>query len=1169
MKFTRFAAAAMLFMSVTPMMAQLKLQADNVDEVLKAMTLEEKATLVVGTSRQGSVGGNAVGNGVLGAHANQVPGAAGTTQAIPRLGIPYSVLTDGPAGVRISPTREGTTDTFYATGFPVGTALACTWNQELVEEVGKSIGNEVLEYGCDVLLAPGMNIHRSPLCGRNFEYYSEDPFVTGKIAAAYVRGIQSNGVGTSIKHYAGNSQETNRTGVDEVISQRALREIYLKGFEIAVKESKPWTVMSSYNKLNGPFTQENKELLTTILRDEWGFDGIVMTDWTGQRNTAAQIQAGNDLMEPGAPVQTQEVIDKVKSGELSMADLDICVKRILQYLVKTPQFKGYKYSNKPDLKAHAAVTRQSATEGMVLLENKNTLPLKENIKNVAVYGVTSYDFIAGGTGSGNVNRAYTVSLLDGLKNVGYTIDAKIQDKYEAYKKQVAEEKAAAAKENQNYLSAFLPQPLPAEILPSAAELSAAVAANDAAIITFGRISGEFLDRTTDNFNLSAEEQNLLKSVCKAFQAAGKKVIVVLNIGGVIETASWKNLPDAVLLAWQAGQEGGNSVADVLTGKVSPSGKLPMTWPVNFVDHKSSENFPRAEQFQLDLSTFMGKEAEAREPMDTYDWTNYEEGIYVGYRYFDSFGREPLYPFGFGLSYTDFRLGGAKVSVDGTKVTAKLTVRNTGLKYSGKETVQLYVSAPAGSIDKEYQRLAAFQKTKLLAPAHAEEMTLCFDIAQLASYRFDDASYVLEKGDYIVRVGTSSRSTEAAAVLRLDKEVIVSKHQHICPVVNPFLELHGTSAAAEETGKLPVVNVSAADFTTVVYSYETPEMLKDCPARRFVDGLSTEEMAEIVVGVGQNGTGRFKLPGSVGNTTSKFWDRGLVNATLCDGPAGLRISRRAAADKDGNIKPLEMVFSFYDKLPGFVKKKMLGDEKKDTVVYQFATAFPVESALAQSWNTELLYEVGCALQAEMKEYGCTWWLAPAVNIHRNPLCGRNFEYFSEDPFLAGSLCAALTRGVQREEGFYVTVKHFACNNQEDNRNKVSSNVSERALREIYLTAFMIAVKEGGAKSIMTSYNRVNGVYSPDSYDLCTKVLRNEWGFDGVVMTDWFSTMLAKNASALAMKAGNDLIMPGEPISKKQIVRAVEKGLITREELKRCCCNVVKAIMDSALQKEYME
>ena len=375
MKKTILTAVSILTLSANMMTAQVKLQPNQIDEVLKAMTLEEKAMLVVGGNRQIE---NQQNNGMLGSHSHQVPGAAGMTQAIERLGIPATVLTDGPAGVRISPTRANDSQTYYCTGFPVGTALACTWNVQLVEKVGECIGNEVLEYGCDVLLAPGLNIHRSPLCGRNFEYYSEDPFVTGKIAAAYVRGVQSQGVGTSMKHFAANSQETNRMGVDEVISQRVLREIYLKGFEIAVREAKPWTIMSSYNRINGPFTQENGELLTTILRDEWGFDGIVMTDWTGLRNTAAQIKAGNDLMEPGAESQIKDIVDKVKSGALAETDLDVCVKRILQYLVKTPSFRGYQFSNKPDLKAHAAVTRNSATEGIQRSSHQECRPLRHH-----------------------------------------------------------------------------------------------------------------------------------------------------------------------------------------------------------------------------------------------------------------------------------------------------------------------------------------------------------------------------------------------------------------------------------------------------------------------------------------------------------------------------------------------------------------------------------------------------------------------------------------------------------------------------------------------------------------------------------------------------------------------------------------------------------------------
>ena len=593
-------AAAATTMLVSCGEKELKLQDNNIDKIVAAMTLEEKAALVVGVGMDSGEEGLSA---TIGAQAELVPGAAGSTHAIPRLGIPATVLADGPAGLRISPTREGDDQTYYCTHFPIGTLLASTWNQELVEEVGKSIGAEVREYGADVLLAPALNIHRNPLNGRNFEYYSEDPLISGKTAAAYVRGIQSQQVGTSIKHFAFNNQETNRTGNDARISTRAMREIYLKGFEITVKESDPWTVMTSYNKINGTYTSEEPELVETVLREDWGYKGVVMTDWFGGKDAVAQMHAGNDMLQPGRPSQYHDIIDGVNNGTLAQADLDRNVKRILEYIVRTPRFKGYQYSNKPQLEAHAAVTRQCAAEGMVLLENKNnTLPLGQDVKKMALYGITSYDFIAGGTGSGNVNRAYTVSLLDGLNNAGIQVDENVKAKYIAYQEKIAAEKEAAKKDSANFLAAFLPQPLPAELIPSAAELSAAVKANDAAIITLGRISGEFLDRTVDNFNLSAEEQKLIAQVSKAFKAAGKKVIVVLNIGGVIETQSWKNTPDAILLAWQAGQEGGNSVADVLTGKQSPSGKLTMTWPNTFNDHKSSENFPRAEQFTATITS---------------------------------------------------------------------------------------------------------------------------------------------------------------------------------------------------------------------------------------------------------------------------------------------------------------------------------------------------------------------------------------------------------------------------------------------------------------------------------------------------------------------------------------------------------------------------------------
>ncbi len=749
------ASAAVLFASCSK--GELKLNESNIDEIVAAMTLEEKAMLVTGVGMDGQDTGESA---TIGSSSDLVPGAAGSTHAIPRLGIPQVVLADGPAGLRINPTREGDENTYYCTHFPIGTLLSSTWNEQLIEEVGQSIGNEVLEYGADVLLAPALNIHRNPLCGRNFEYYSEDPLLAGKTAAAYVRGVQKEGVGTSIKHFALNNQETNRTGNNAIVETRAIREIYLKGFEIAVKESDPWTVMTSYNKLNGTYTSEEPELVETVLRDEWGYKGTVMTDWFGGKDAAAQMHAGNDMLQPGRYTQYKDIVDGVNNGTLDVKDLDRNVKRILNLVVRSPRFKGYQFSNKPDLEAHAAVTRQSATEGMVLLENKNTLPLSSNIKNVAVYGVTSYDFIAGGTGSGNVNRAYTVNLLDGLQNGGYTIDANVQAKYEDYKAQVAAEKAAAAEKNKdNHLFSFLPQPLPAEIVPAAADLKAAVAANDAAIITLGRISGEFLDRRTDNFNLSAEEMNLLKSVCGAFHAAGKKVVVVLNIGGVIETASWKNMPDAVLLAWQAGQEGGNSVADVLTGKVSPSGKLPMTWPVKLEDHASTKNFPRAEDFELNVDVFMGKEQGDGSTREFWDYTNYNEGIFVGYRWFDKEALEVSYPFGYGLSYTSFEYSNATVAAENGVVTVSVDVKNNGAA-EAKEVVEVYATAPGLDMNKPAKELRAYAKTNSLKAGESQTITMTFAEADLASYNESKSAWVVEPGDYKVLVGASSRDIRA-------------------------------------------------------------------------------------------------------------------------------------------------------------------------------------------------------------------------------------------------------------------------------------------------------------------------------------------------------------------------------------------------------------------------
>ena len=748
------AAAVMVGCTSADKVAQKTL---DQQEVISKLSLEDKAHFVIGSGMEGFSGDNAV----IGATKNLVPGAAGTTYPLDSLGIPAVVLADGPAGLRIDATRDGDSATYYCTHFPIGTLLASTWNTKLVEEVGQAIGEEVKEYGADVLLAPALNIMRNPLCGRNFEYYSEDPVVAGKTAGAYIKGVQKNDVGTSIKHFAANNQETNRMNTDARISQRALREIYLKGFEIAIKESKPWTVMTSYNYINGTYASESKDLVETILRDEWGYEGTVMTDWFGGKDGAKQMWAGNDMLQPGKAEQFDSIVAGVKSGKLAEADLDRNVARILNLVEKSPRFQGYKYSNKPDLKAHAAVTRQSAAEGMVLMRNEKALPFAENVKNVALYGNTSYDFIAGGTGSGNVNHAYVVSLLDGLKNGGYSVSEELKTAYESYLAD-AKKKAEAALEEQAkkdpknaMLVKFLPQPLPAEKLFTPDELTKQAEAADIAVITLGRLSGEFLDRKVADFNLSDSERQLLQQVCDVYHKANKQVVVLLNIGGVIETASWKDLPDAILCAWQAGQEGGNSVVDVLSGKQSPSGKFTMTWPIKFTDAYSSKNFPIDEDPRIDMLN-QGKKGDVR----NVDYTEYEEDVYVGYRYFDSFDVPVSYPFGYGLSYTTFEYSDAKIAQKNDIYDVTVTIKNTGDR-EGKEVVELYVAAPdSKAANKPAKELKAFAKTKSLKPGENETLTLSITADQLASFDETASAWVVAEGEYQFLVAASAADVKA-------------------------------------------------------------------------------------------------------------------------------------------------------------------------------------------------------------------------------------------------------------------------------------------------------------------------------------------------------------------------------------------------------------------------
>lgn len=728
-----------------------KLGVDPIDKVISAMTLDEKLDMVIGAA-----GIDTDASSTIGSSAERVPGAAGQLNAIPRLGIPAIVVADGPAGVRINPTREGTKQTFYCTHFPVATVVSSTWNTELANQIGKAMGDETRHYGVDVLLAPATNIMRNPLNGRNFEYYSEDPLLAGKICAAVVNGVQSNGVGTSVKHFALNNQETNRTSNNVIGSPRTFREIYLKPFEIVVKEAQPWTIMTSYNKINGTMSSERADLVTEILRHEWGFKGMVMTDWFGGQYAAAQMQAGNDLLMPGKKTQRDELKKAIINGHLSMEIIDRNIRHILQCIMMTPAFKGLKADNNPDLKAHAVVTRNAATEGMVLLKNDgNVLPLEGSAKKVAVFGRTAYDFIAGGTGSGDVNHAYVISLTEGLKNAGLKIDKSVQKAYEKY---IPAAKAAMPYAGEG-LRKFMPKDLIDEMQISDDMLDKAAKGNDMAIITIGKTSGEFLDRKlSNNFNLTQAEQDMISGVCDAFHKAGKKVVVILNVCGPIETASWTSKPDAILNVWLPGQEGGNSVADVLTGKECPSGRLPMTWPLTYNDVNNKADFPMPDEISdemIDKAITGFADKRTTGTTRNFDYTEYNEGVYVGYRYYTTKNVNVAYPFGYGLSYTTFEKSAleANVNADGD-ITVKVNVKNAG-KTAGKEVVEVYVSAPGKDMDKPARELKGFAKTRKLAPGETQTVEITIPYESLASFNEKDSRWQVEGGEYKVMVADNA------------------------------------------------------------------------------------------------------------------------------------------------------------------------------------------------------------------------------------------------------------------------------------------------------------------------------------------------------------------------------------------------------------------------------
>lgn len=747
----------------TPVKVTVQLTPYTVKEVIKTMTLTEKVNMVVGNGFKMPEDNfqTVVGNTQEG-----VPGAAGTTNANLRLGIPHIVLADGPAGVRIDPKRDDKPEqTFYATAWPVGISLASTWDVDLVKNVGTSIGHEAKEYGIDVLLAPALNIQRNPLGGRNFEYYSEDPLVSGLITSAMVNGIQSNGVGTSIKHFVSNEQEKNRFTSNTLVSERALREIYLRPFEIAVKNSQPWTVMSAYNQVNGTYASESEDLLKTILRKEWGFKGFVMTDWFAGQTPVLQMQAGNNLLMPGMASQAKQILEAVKSGKLSEKILDENVEGILNIILQSPSFKHYKFSNKPDLQKNSQIAREAATEGMVLLKNDNqTLPIAKNMQRIALFGNNSYDLITGGTGSGQVNCAYTISLLQGLSNAGYFTDTELEKLYSDY---IADYKLTHPKKPtlQEYLNPTPPAP---ELRLNQALIDKKVASSDIAVFSIGKKLGEGNDgKPNVDFYLSEEEKTALKMVADAFHAQNKKVIIVLNIGSAIDVTQIIANADAVLIAWQPGQEGGNAIADVLTGKVNPSGKLAMTFPASYKDLSTTKDYPCKEYREKIIKTIITK--------GPYSESVYDEGIYVGYRYFNSFGIKPAFPFGFGLSYTQFEYSNLKLSSTTFKgkLKATVTITNTG-KVAGKEVVQLYLSAPAKSMDKPNEELKAFAKTRLLKPGESQTITFSLTAKDLASFNTNQSAWIAEEGSYIVKIGTSSEDIKQTKTFILSNESIVEK-----------------------------------------------------------------------------------------------------------------------------------------------------------------------------------------------------------------------------------------------------------------------------------------------------------------------------------------------------------------------------------------------------------
>lgn len=800
-------------------------------------------------------------------------------------------------------------------------------------------------------------------------------------------------------------------------------------------------------------------------------------------------------------------------------------------------------------KKHRLLARRAAAEGMVLLKNDGVLPLSE--KKVALYGAGARMTVSGGTGSGDMHGRNNVSIEQGLLNAGYKIvnpcwldrfDADYTKKRQTWKDEIEEKIKGYTMERVLEMFEIVNSVhfhFPTGDYIGQEDLSDET---DTAIYVIARQAGEGEDRRTEkgDFLLDDVERCNLESLAGHY----KKILVVVNCGGMLDLSFLDEIPQigAVLFYGQGGTEGGNAFADLVSGKVSPSGKLADTWAMKYAD------YPSADAYQ---SVTPKQEEE-----------NYTEGIYVGYRYFSSFGISPRYGFGYGLSYTVFSCRAIDFRVETGKLVMTVSVKNEGSQYAGKEVVQVYIRKPWGRLDHETLSLGAFQKTKELAPGEEQKLTLEVPLEKLASYDESVSEWFLEKGEYGIYAGTSLEQAEPAVILTADTEIVLEKNERVCPLEKPFETIRPEYRKADYKEEIPRLAIPGEAIEVICHDYNKPAVRAERKVKEILQSLSLDELASLCAGGGQFGNTYNITPGAVGWTTMNLLEKGIPNVNFADGPAGLRLETESVIEKDGTKKYLHAIPE--EQRWGCVREMeayALGDPDHGILVYQYMTAWPAEHVQAQTWNTELLEEIGDAVGKEMLETGVGLWLAPAMNIHRNPLCGRNFEYYSEDPFLSAMLASAITKGVQKHEGIGVTVKHFCCNNRETNRTGISENVTERTLRELYLRGFRYVLEEAHPKAVMSSYNRVNGVYAVNNYDLLVKILRCEWGYKGLVMSDWGASGSGKGSHEAAPVSGNDLVMPGGEEVALAIRKAAEEKRVSREELEWCAAHVLNLVFDS--------